>query len=112
MSKFTEKVAAGIARLDERGPLFWRGRLRTSGVALDMSDGVRCVLGQLFGSFWSELSFEFLDAHDGGEADHAADRLGFAILYDSAVHDGDDHTIDEYAELTEEWLRQLQPANV
>lgn len=45
---YARNVASGVALLDANVP-GWRGQLDVS--CLDISDGRRCVLGQLYGSY-------------------------------------------------------------
>lgn len=75
---------AGVAVLDEH-VIGWRDKVDADG--LDMGDPCCCVLGQVFGDFYTGI--ETLDVGYGN-----AERLGF---------DGDD-----YPALGEAWRRELR----
>lgn len=45
---FEEQITRGAALLDQRGPVGWRDRLDLA--KLELANGNRCVLGQLYGT--------------------------------------------------------------
>jgi hypothetical protein len=55
MDIFEERVAAGTAWLDDHAPAEWWDRIDL--ITLDISDGDRCVLGQVFAADADQLGF-------------------------------------------------------
>lgn len=86
-----ERVANGIAYLDERLP-GWRERLDLSD--LWMGDDCRCVLGQTAGGYFNAL-------HDLSITHEQSDRLGFSVFF---FHDVN---LLNYSDLTAAWKRAL-----
>lgn len=101
-----QRVARGIALLNEKGPRGWRRRVRVT--QLDMGDPCRCVLGQVFGRhddggqgyFWAT------EAHDSPLRGTLREGTR-SSAYGFVGYDTDD--IDsEHQTLTAEWRRQLR----
>lgn len=95
MASVAERVAAGMAFLEERRP-YAAGEINLNW--LDIRDCFDCALGQLYGSF--DMGREAL-----GLSVLAADEMGFtcASTADASDAAGD----DEFAELTAEWRRVI-----
>lgn len=94
MSTITDRVAAGVAWLDEH-VLGWQDRVVVE--QIEMASVCRCVLGQIFGSFYSAPLDEF---------DQAA-----ALGFDARLPDDGEADIDvtprDFMALAEEWERVI-----
>jgi hypothetical protein len=87
MATIAERVAAGMALLDEKAP-GWVSRINLGHLALGSCD--RCVLGQVFGYYDDGLVvLDFDPDYEGGE------EFGF------------ESNVEPYEDLTAEWVRQI-----
>lgn len=84
-----ECVVRGAALLDEKYPRWWQ---EIDTVALDINSHRTCVLGQVYGSYYSGL--EFLELSDAG--------TGVAVAH------GFMPTFDREDTLTGLWVRTIQ----
>lgn len=92
-----ERVAAGVAWLDENVGRDWPSKVRLGGLA--MASGCRCVLGYVFRDAAAEYEDGFNYATEKyGRRKLWAERLGF----DSTDWDGRD-----YPALNREWKRVI-----
>lgn len=89
-----ERVAAGAAWLDEHAP-GWIGRIDVDHIR--MSDCTRCILGQVYGSYWESPLIAEADPLDDG--DDVAVPLGFQVA--------DDEPWEGYDLLAKEWRRLI-----
>lgn len=109
MSTINERVQAGIALLDEKGPADWRERIDLG--KLDLAYMSRCILGQVFGDFYAgarDLGFKEEWAWYVNERDTAP--YGFwrdASLPDAYGDEDLQESEDEYAQLTAAWKAAL-----
>jgi hypothetical protein len=101
---YETEVARGIRALDDDGPADWRERIDITMIQMTNSD--RCVLGLVFGSYWSPNAEVFKERHSGASC-------GFYGPHECAC---DEHSEDasvvcglmaRYDKLTQEWRRQL-----
>jgi hypothetical protein len=98
MNDYAERVARGVAILDEIEP-GWRSEIDAA--TLDIAKSEYCIIGQLFG--WSD-GVELLEYRLGVafEREWSA-RHGFDITMDEDC----DFTVNHYAFLTDAWLAVL-----
>lgn len=102
MTTIAERVAAGAALLDERGP-GWAGRIDPGRLAIHSR--CRCVLGQLYpceanpGLSYSEGRKRLRLSQPQAQA------LGFDTITTTGAPAENDK---EYAELTAEWKRAIE----
>jgi len=95
-----ERVAAGTAWLDEKVPDWWQTHKFSLDI-FDLTNGCRCVVGQLAP-----------DNMDYGEAiDYAwldlTDSLAWDLGFFAGEPETDDETIAMYAALEDEWVRVI-----
>lgn len=88
-------VDNGIKWLDANGPEGWRDKIDLE--RLNMADGIDCILGQLYDSYWN------------APEDVRGTTMGTNSIRDKhccEMCDGEDpgHT---YASLKDEWIRRL-----
>jgi hypothetical protein len=98
-----ERVAAGVAWLDEHAP-DWVGRIDLE--RLDLTSPCRCILGQTVGDFWDVIKGGGeLFGGDEDQALTAVRRLGF----DAIERDEDDVAPNggEFRALDAEWRRVI-----
>lgn len=102
---FENEVAQGIRALDEDGPPDWRDRVDLT--TLNMAHADRCVLGQVYQSYWSPEAEVLKERHN-------VKPCGFYVDTDcdcDFYHDDDEsnpcNIMPMYRELTAEWRRQL-----
>lgn len=97
MSAVAERVAGGMALLDERRP----GWLREMAPQwLDIADCLDCTLGQVYGRYDDGMKALGLAGHD------AAARLGFTCTVGPSAPD--EIAEAEFAALTAEWRRAIE----
>ncbi len=106
-----ERVAAGVAWLDDVLPDWWKTH-EIDLDALDMSDGCQCVVGQLYPFDEDDIEHDIED--DGlSPFDAAVNRYWFDLTYPAArerglLAVGDLYERpDEYIELGDEWRRVI-----
>ena len=90
-----EKVAAGAAFLDKSGPEQWRSRVWIS--KLRLADTEKCILGQLYGFYWTAV--ETLNLTRGQQSE-----LGF-IYWGDDEHFRNDETA--WDNLHTAWVEEL-----
>jgi hypothetical protein len=103
MTKFADKVAAGVALLDETAPE-WRATITSE--KLDMTDPFRCVLGLTFGEYWSAASY-----YSGIQRPNFDGIMRWAAARGFTVYvDVDDYVCDDdsdWDDLNAEWRNVL-----
>lgn len=99
-----ERVTRGVALLDEKVP-GWVDKVNVE--RLDVSNGVTCVLGQLYGAYNSGRAKLDLDEAQAAE-------LGFQVRFPKGGTSLGDLVVllvaafgDEYPALTKEWQRVI-----
>ena len=95
MLTFAERVANGVALLDEVKPN-WRESVDAE--MLRMDDLEWCILGQVYG-YWGTAQTE-LDLWERAEQE----RLGFEFTVNEYLHEDFEFLRDE---LRDEWIKQL-----
>lgn len=92
-----ERVTAGVALLDAKGPADWRSRINLN--ILDLDDAYNCILGQLYGEFIQGAKHLGIGGA-GGRLDASA-AFGFYTPYSGA------DWATEYFALTVAWMSVL-----
>jgi hypothetical protein len=109
MSTIDERVAAGIALLDERTP-GWRKKVDLD--MLNLADGRWCIVGQVYGEFWENQHRPFKNQRRMGLDDDRAAREkleakleahGFFISWRRQPYGW-----QKYAGLTKAWKRAIR----
>lgn len=92
-----ERVAAGVALLDAKGPADWRSLINLD--ILNLDDAYNCILGQLYGEFIQGARHLGIGVA-GGRLDASA-GFGFYIAYSGV------DWATEYFALTVAWMSVL-----
>jgi len=86
MSAIAERVAKGAALLDEKGPTDWASEINLE--ALDIVSTSNCILGQLYGGYYTgQSNLEELDS-DGYVIEVVSWEWGFSLVDWDAYYDG------------------------
>jgi hypothetical protein len=109
MLTIQERVAKGIAYLDEFGPEDWFSRIDLS--QLDIADPKWCVLGQVFACDADEYNttgyWAHQDTFDENTNDGCPKCHGFDFGYDYC-DEVDEHHYASGEGLRDEWITQLK----
>lgn len=98
-----ERVAAGVALLDEKGPEGWRERINLD--TLDINSLAGCILGQIYGP---ECLEDWMGWRTGMDA-LGLERYGSNEARD---HGFEAYNFSEQAEVEAAWADILTPASV
>lgn len=96
-----ERVLRGAAALDLHGPSDWRDRVDVS--VLDVAHSELCVLGQVFGDYWSTASVSFREragVHVGNVHEYGFDVLTIDVREARSA-------LDRCDELNRGWRAEL-----
>lgn len=100
-----ERVARGAALLDQKRP-GWAHAIDTG--TLDLQSSCLCVIGQVYGNFYSYVGAVTGDASGVGSSRPHAARLGFWVEteHDSRPLDTDT-IVDGYRALQDAWIEAI-----
>ncbi len=98
--EYEERVRRGMAWLDEHAPANWRAKVNLR--KFDMENPCHCVVGQVFGDYWTAL--EELAGLDAGGVESPSSQ--WEIDHGFNLPEGQDSDPD-WGDLERAWVRAL-----